>query len=135
MKRDRRFTSTSSNESGALLAELPEFKALKERLEAPPPEKEVIEPKPNTSRKPFTGRVASGRGRLITSDDSSYAIEANPPLNAREQGIAVKNGFDDESPAQDASLFIADKKTMREADGDINYVAMVTTNEDKGRGR
>lgn len=122
------------------------------RAEQAPPEKPTPErplrPIPDTDIEPphesngklshpkgrsFVGRVASGRGRVVTADDSSYAIEANPPLNAWEHAYAVKHGFDDESP--DGSLLIADKKTMREAGGSINHVAMAIIGSDAGRGR
>jgi hypothetical protein len=122
-------------EGAIQLGDLPEFKALKERMEAAPPEKEVIQPEPNTPRKGFTGRIASGRGRVVSADDSSYAIEANPPLNAREMAYAQKHGFDDESPHQDGSLLIADKRMLRESGGDVNHVAMLVTGKDAGRGR
>jgi hypothetical protein len=113
-----------------------DLKASTAVAELAPPEREVVEPPPNRPRNgSFIGRLASGRGRTITADDSSFSIEANPPLNARELAIAVKHGFDDESPTQDASLLIADKKTMRGADGDINHVARVVTGNGTGRDR
>ena len=88
-----------------------------------------------TTARPFVGRVASGRGRVVTADDSSYCIEANPPLTSTEHALAVRNGFDDESP--DGSLLIADKKAMRDANGDINHVAYALTSKsmEPGPGR
>jgi hypothetical protein len=134
-KLDTRKERASNREGGATIADI--MPSLKERLniEAEPPQREVIQPEPNSPRKGFTGRIASGRGRVVSADDSSYAIEANPPLNAREIAYAQKHGFDDESPAQDGSLLIADKKALREAGGDVNHVAMLVTGKDAGKSR
>jgi hypothetical protein len=131
----RLVTPKAPKEGAVQLGDLPELIALKERLEANPPEKEVIQPEPNSPRKGFTGRIASGRGRVVIADDCSYSIEAHHPLNAREIAYAQKHGFDDEIPDRPGSLLIADKKTVRDSDGDVNHVAALVTGKDAGRGR
>lgn len=87
------------------------------------------------SSKQFVGGVASGKGRVIKAQESSYTIEAYPPLNAQEYACAIQNGFDDESWTRDWHNLRASKEKMRKVGGDINYVAMVLTNKDTGRGR
>lgn len=83
----------------------------------------------------FTGRVASGRGRVITADDSSFAIESDKPLSAGEIALAQRNGFDDFSEKSDGRIMVADKAELRRANGDINHVAYALTGRDAGRGR
>ena len=85
--------------------------------------------------RPLIGRVASGRGRVITADDSSYAIESANPLTAGEIALAQRNGFDDFSEKGDGRIMVADKAEMRKANADINWVARAVTGKDAGRGR
>ena len=83
----------------------------------------------------FTGRIASGRGRTITADDSSFAIESDKPMTAGEIALAQRNGFDDFSEKGDGRIMVADKGEMRRANGDINHTAYVLTGRNAGRER
>ena len=97
-----------------------------------PPERPAAQIK--TARS-FTGRIASGRGRTITADDTSFAIESDKPLTAGEIALAQRNGFDDFSEKSDGRIMVADKAEMRRANGDINHVARALTSKDAGRER
>lgn len=89
----------------------------------------------NRTSKGFVGRVASGRGRTITADDTSYAIESDKPLTAGEIALAQKNGFDDFSEKSDGTIMVGDKGEVRRANGDINHVAYALTSRNAGRER
>ena len=89
----------------------------------------------NRTSKGFVGRIASGQSRVISADDSSYAIESDKPLTAGEIALAQRNGFDDLSEGGTGQIMVADKAEVRRVNGDINHIAYALTGRDAGRSR
>jgi hypothetical protein len=114
------------------LGDNPTFQALKERLEAPPPETELVKPRPNTHRDKVLGpakRDASDprniyRGpnvRLDLMDGDTFHMELAKPLPRYKQNLAVAAGFD---PIGDADTALAWQASRENAQGhDVSLLA------------
>jgi hypothetical protein len=137
MKRDRRMQETT-REGGTALADLPEMKALAERLEAPPPERETI---PFTTRGPRRrepGEAAAtydGPNIRVTLDGDTWMIDAKKSLTMAQQDRIVAAGFDDVSEAQDGSLWLAQKWAVAKTGTDMNVLSIVLDGKGERLGR